>query len=129
MPPGSRGRAAREVWFKEIFSDEFFRTLSENIDTVTEREVDFGPLVQLITTTIAPGTWQVQDGTGTPVDEDAFVTDLGRAIVEAVSDPAEAARRGAAGRARAVESFSWTTIAERTVDVYQAVLEGGAQPS
>lgn len=72
---------------------------------------------------------QVQDGTGTPVDEDAFVTDLGRAIVEAVSDPAEAARRGAAGRARAVESFSWTTIAERTVDVYHAVLEGGAQPS
>ncbi len=39
--PMTRGRAAREVWFKEIFSDEFFRTLSENIDTVTEREVDF----------------------------------------------------------------------------------------
>ncbi|CAN5911389.1 hypothetical protein BH23PLA1_BH23PLA1_31280 [soil metagenome] len=29
-----------------------------------ERQTDFGPLVQLITTTIAPGTWQVQDGTG-----------------------------------------------------------------
>ena len=69
---------------------------------------------------------QVRDGTGTPVDEDAFVDDLGGAIVEAVSDPDEAARRGAAGRRRAVESFSWTSIAERTLEVYRAVLESRA---
>lgn len=69
---------------------------------------------------------QVQDGTGTPVDEDAFVTDLGRALVESVADPEEARRRGEAGRARAVEHFSWTTVAERTVEVYRAVLEGRA---
>lgn len=72
---------------------------------------------------------QVKDGTGTPVDEDTFVADLGRAIVEAVSDPEEAARRGAAGRTRAVESFSWTTIAERTLEVYRAVLAGRASSS
>lgn len=69
---------------------------------------------------------QVQDGTGTPVDEDAFVTDLGRALVESVADPEEARRRGEEGRARAVEHFSWTTVAERTVEVYRAVLEGRA---
>ncbi|KUG54329.1 glycosyl transferase family 1 [Serinicoccus chungangensis] len=69
---------------------------------------------------------QVQDGTGTPVDEDAFVADLGRALVEACSDAEEARRRGEAGRARAVEQFSWTTVAERTVEVYRAVLEGRA---
>ena len=40
----------------------------------------------------------------------------------------EAARRGEAGRERAVESFSWTTIAERTVDVYHAVLEAALAP-
>ncbi|WP_131104928.1 glycogen synthase [Ornithinimicrobium sufpigmenti] len=69
---------------------------------------------------------QVTDGTGTPVDEDAFVEDLGAAVVEAVSDPQEAARRGAAGRRRAVESFAWSTIAERTVEVYREVLAGRA---
>lgn len=69
---------------------------------------------------------QVQDGTGTPVDEDAFVADLGRALVEACSDPQEARRRGEAGRVRAVEQFSWTTVAQRTVEVYRAVLEGRA---
>ncbi|MDO5738641.1 MAG: glycogen synthase [Ornithinimicrobium sp.] len=67
---------------------------------------------------------QVQDGTGTPVDEEKFVAELGAALVAALSDPAEAARRGEAGRQRAVESFSWTTIAERTLEVYRAVLEG-----
>ncbi|MFK5583497.1 MULTISPECIES: glycogen synthase [unclassified Serinicoccus] len=69
---------------------------------------------------------QVQDGTGTPVDEEAFVADLGRALVESVADPEEARRRGEEGRARAVEHFSWTTVAERTVEVYRAVLEGRA---
>jgi starch synthase len=69
---------------------------------------------------------QVADGTGTPVDEDAFVADLGAALVAALADPAEAARRGEAGRRRAVEAFSWTTIAERTLEVYRAVLEGRA---
>ena len=66
---------------------------------------------------------QVQDGTGTPVDPDRFVADLAAAINEAVSDPERAARRGAAGRERAVEQFSWTTVAERTVEVYRSVLE------
>ena len=69
---------------------------------------------------------QVTDGTGTPVDEEAFVADLGAALVEALADPAEAARRGEAGRRRAVEHFSWTSIAERTMEVYRAVLEGRA---
>ncbi|WP_122263777.1 glycogen synthase [Ornithinimicrobium cerasi] len=69
---------------------------------------------------------QVGDGTGTPVDEERFVADLGAALVAALADPAEAARRGEAGRRRAVEAFSWTTIAERTLEVYRAVLEGRA---
>ncbi|GAA5163208.1 glycogen synthase [Ornithinimicrobium tianjinense] len=67
---------------------------------------------------------QVDDGTGTPVDEDRFVADLGAAVVAALADPEEARRRGEAGRRRAVESFSWSTIAERTLEVYSAVLEG-----
>lgn len=65
---------------------------------------------------------QVQDGTGTPVDPDRFVDDLARTIAEAVSDPERAAEFGAAGRARAVEQFSWTAVAEQTVEIYRRVL-------
>ncbi|YAL81870.1 glycogen synthase [Dermacoccaceae bacterium W4C1] len=66
---------------------------------------------------------QVQDGTGTPVDPDAFVGDLARVLNTAVADPAEARRRGAAGRERAVADFSWGQIAARTEAVYRRVLE------
>ena len=69
---------------------------------------------------------QVQDGTGTPVDPDSFITDLGAALVEAVSDEARAREYGRAGRRRAVEHFSWATIAERTLEVYEEVLRGWA---
>ena len=67
---------------------------------------------------------QVQDGTGTPVDSDRFVADLAAALTDAVSDPERAGRMGLAGRRRAVESFSWSSIGDRTVEVYREVLEG-----
>jgi starch synthase len=65
---------------------------------------------------------QVSDGTGAPVDPDRYVADLADALARAVADPAEARRRGEAGRVRAVEHFSWEAIAERTVEVYRAAL-------
>jgi starch synthase len=68
---------------------------------------------------------QVQDGTGTPIDPDAFVADLAATLVDAVSDPERAEQRGRAGRRRAQEQFSWGSIAGRTVDVYRQVLEKG----
>ncbi|WP_426560171.1 glycogen synthase [Angustibacter sp. McL0619] len=64
---------------------------------------------------------QVDDGSGTPVDPDRFVADLAAALVDAVSDPARARRRGAAGRLRAEQEFGWTAVAERTLDVYRSV--------
>ncbi len=65
---------------------------------------------------------QVQDGTGTPVDEGRFVADLAGALNAAVSDRGRADRFGLAGRQRVVESFSWATIGERTMQVYLDVL-------
>jgi starch synthase len=65
---------------------------------------------------------QVQDGTGTPLDPDRFVADLGAALVEAVSDPKRAAERGVASRRRVEDHFSWDAVAERTLDVYRSVL-------
>lgn len=67
---------------------------------------------------------QLSDGTGTPVDPDRFVTDLRDALVRMVSDPERAAQMGEASRRRAAEHFSWTSIAERTLEVYRQVLAG-----
>ncbi len=66
---------------------------------------------------------QVDDGTGTPIDPPAFEADLAAALTEAVSDPERARRMGQAGRKRAVEEFSWAKIGDRTMEVYQSVLE------
>ena len=65
---------------------------------------------------------QVQDGTGTPVDPDRFVADLAAAITALATDPDRAAGFGRAGRRRAVEHFSWASIADRTMEVYRSVL-------
>ena len=65
---------------------------------------------------------QVQDGTGTPLHPEQFVHDLAAALTELVSDPSRAAVWGAAARTRVEEHFSWTAVAERTVEVYRSVL-------
>ncbi len=65
---------------------------------------------------------QLADGTGTPVDPDRFVADLSAAIRTLILDPARAQQMGLAGRRRAVEKFSWATIAQDTMAVYRSVL-------
>ncbi len=64
---------------------------------------------------------QVQDGTGTPRDPEAFVADLAEVLTEVTSDVDRAREMGRAGRRRAEEHFSWEAIADRTVQVYQSV--------
>ncbi len=68
---------------------------------------------------------QVLDGTGTPTSPDTFVADLARILTLAVSDPAEAAKRGAAARVRAQTHFSWVEIAQKTRHVYLDALASG----
>jgi len=63
---------------------------------------------------------QVDDGTGTPRDPARFVADLATAINALLSDPERARRMGLAGRARAIDEFSWSVEAARTLDVYRA---------
>jgi len=67
---------------------------------------------------------QVQDGTGSPVDPEKFVADLGAALVRVVGDPERAAQMGVASRVRVEEHFSWDAVAERTLEVYRSVLPG-----
>ena len=62
------------------------------------------------------------DGSGEPVDPDAFARDLAERIDTVLSEPGLAERLGRAGRVRAVERFGWPAIAERVVDVYRGAL-------
>ena len=64
---------------------------------------------------------QVDDGTGTPKDPDAFIADLAATLTEVTADPAKAREMGRAGRRLAEAAFSWEAIAERTIDVYRSV--------
>jgi starch synthase len=66
---------------------------------------------------------QAADGTGTPVDEERFVADFAAALAEVLADPEGAASMGRAGRERAIEHFSWDSIADRTLEVYSSVLD------
>jgi len=65
---------------------------------------------------------QLQDGTGTPVDPERFISDLATTLTEVVSDPAAARLMGEAGRLRARAEFSWDTIAARTRAIYAELL-------
>jgi starch synthase len=66
---------------------------------------------------------QTTDGTGTPLDPEQYVADFADALNEVVADPARADAMGRAGRERAVASFGWPAIAEKTVGVYRSVLD------
>lgn len=65
---------------------------------------------------------QADDGSGTPLDPERYVADFAEALTSLVTDPDRAAAMGRAGRRRAVESFGWPAIAERTMEVYRSVL-------
>ena len=59
-----------------------------------------------------------------PVDPDAFEADLAAAVNRLMADAPLRQRMGRAGRARAVERFSWSSIAEQTVELYRSLLGG-----
>jgi alpha-maltose-1-phosphate synthase len=65
---------------------------------------------------------QAADGTGTPLDPDRYVADFASALTQVVTDPERAAQMGRAGRERAIAAFSWRTIAERTQQIYDAIV-------
>lgn len=56
-------------------------------------------------------------------DDDAtFEADLAAAVNRVAADKELAQRFGAAGRQRAIEDFSWATIAQQTVDIYCSLM-------
>ena len=57
-----------------------------------------------------------------PADPEQFAHDLAAAVTALLVDPELARRMGEAGRRRAEEKFSWETIADQTISLYQQLL-------
>ena len=68
---------------------------------------------------------QVQDGTGTPIDPARFEADLAERLTTLVTDTEAAKAMGQSARRRVEEHFAWQAIAQRTMDVYNWVLDQG----
>jgi starch synthase len=65
---------------------------------------------------------QIMDGSGKPLDEKKFVADFAAALNEMLEHP-QIEKFGAAGRTRVENHFSWDSIAEATIRVYQSAIE------
>jgi starch synthase len=71
---------------------------------------------------LVPIDHDVADPYGAPVDPDVFAAAIANAVNTILDDAALATSMGVAGRKRAVENFSWTAIAARTLKLYQSLL-------
>ena len=60
-----------------------------------------------------------------PLDPDRFELNLAGAINALMADATTREVMGRAGRRRAVESFSWASIARQTVTLYESLIGGG----
>ena len=61
--------------------------------------------------------------TGFPADEETFSKDLADKLRQLMADPASCRAFGEAGRKRVEAMFSWTAIADQTIDLYQSLLQ------
>jgi starch synthase len=62
------------------------------------------------------------DDFGNPKGPDAFARDIAERVNQLLAEPELARRMGAAGRRRALEEFTWSAVAIKTVDVYEQVI-------
>ena len=58
---------------------------------------------------------------GTPTDPERFIRDMAQRVNVVLTDPAQARAFGEAGRRRAVDYFSWSAIAEQTIELYRSL--------
>ena len=65
---------------------------------------------------------QKTDGTGTPLDPEAFERAMAERLIKILDDPAMARRMGKAGLERARAHFSWEAIGAKTVELYKRLV-------
>jgi starch synthase len=63
-----------------------------------------------------------QDNNGFPTKPDQFAHELAQKVSNLLADPEKCRRFGEAGRKRVEQKFSWTAIADQTVDLYQSLI-------
>jgi alpha-maltose-1-phosphate synthase len=61
--------------------------------------------------------------TSFPLDPEKFARDLAGKLNDLLADPVKCERFGKAGRKRAEEKFSWTSIADQTIALYKSLIE------
>ena len=61
--------------------------------------------------------------TSFPKHPDQFAKDLGKRVSELLADPEKCRQFGDAGRKRVEETFSWSAIADQTIELYQSLIE------
>ncbi len=61
--------------------------------------------------------------TSFPKHPDQFAKDLGKRVSELLADPEKCRQFGDAGRRRVEETFSWSAIADQTIELYQSLIE------
>ncbi|HEX4750152.1 MAG TPA: glycogen synthase [Bryobacteraceae bacterium] len=64
-----------------------------------------------------------QDENGFPRQPDKFARDFAAKVSDLLADPEKCRRFGAAGRKRVEETFSWSAIADQTIDLYRKLIE------
>lgn len=62
--------------------------------------------------------------TSFPTKPDQFARDLAAKVSDLLATPAKARELGQAGRKRVEEHFSWTAIADETIDLYRQLIAG-----
>jgi len=67
--------------------------------------------------------WEADPATTFPADPDRYARDLARPIAALLADPEKARRLGEAGRRRVEAHFSWTSIAQQTIRLYESLLK------
>ena len=60
--------------------------------------------------------------TSFPIDPEKFARDLAARLNQMLEDPAACKRFGEAGRKRVEDIFSWTAIAQQTIQLYQSLI-------
>src|SRR5581483_604191 len=71
---------------------------------------------------MACGAPVVATATGFPTDPEQFAKDLGQKVSELLADPGKCERFGKAGRKRVEQTFSWTAIADQTIELYKSLI-------
>ena len=133
-------RAQREgvFWVKDMLSREEIKQVYSGADVFVCPSI-YEPLGIVNLEAMACGTAVVASNVGgipevvvdgetgllvpyDAADEASFEKDIAAAVNRVAADKRLAQRFGAAGRERAIQDFSWATIAQQTVDIYRSLM-------